>query len=87
MDYVSTLSEYLQQEDYEGYFETLETFFKDLFLNVFERKNVAMEKQGDQLMFLKEKMEELLSEKICEIEEEEEKLSYEQRTPLKNYNS
>ena len=45
-----------------------------------------MLKQTDQLMFLKEKMEILLSEKIDEIEEEEEKLCYNQRTPFGNYN-
>lgn len=45
-----------------------------------------MLKQTDQLMFLRDKMEVMLSEKIDEIEEEEEKLNYNQRTPLRNYN-
>ena len=36
-------------------------------MNVFERKNAVMAQQTDQLLFLKEKTEELLSAKIEEI--------------------
>ena len=68
-EFLPAISECLSKSNYEDYFEHVEDFFKDLFLRAISRKNDILDKQAQQLLLLREKMEDILNDQMYEDEE------------------